>query len=1332
MINSEKFKRRITSLRQNNNKGWFNKMKQREHCAHTARRQLHAGLVIFLVILLITGMMPDIGTAYACVTPAPKECTSSANTISIPVTKVWDDNNNAAKTRPKSVTVRLLANGTATGKTLTLSSRNGWKDSFDGLSPYDQDGNKINYTVSEDSVSNYSTSIEDGASTDKVTKGTTIWIGKDSPCDTTTKSYTNCNFLVIKKGNSYLIWTPSRLNCKQQNALKQYIFSTNKVAGFRTDRVYGFVSGSKYNWWYGYYDYISFTNNGNGCDVYFSNHRDWNHVYPGYITWDDDIAIPQTITNTLNTGSLKVSKTVVNGTDADNNTLFDFTVKQTSAGDQLNGTYGKMKFENGKATFQLKHGEAISASNLPAGMKFKVWETGNKDFTTTLEENGEKKNDSLTEFTVGDGQTTQLDYFNTKITPASSLTISKNVVNGNDADNTKDFAFTLKISNPNISGTYNTVDSDGNQGTLTFNEDSEASFSLKHGESLKVEGLPAGAGYNVSEASDEDFTTTVKNNNSTGVITKDKNETVDFVNTRKPKKITVNIPIGKTVLQGGDVAPGAKTFNFLVSGVSENADLTGLMITGTSISTEGAKDSAYTGQISITGTEEAFKNAGTLKITEVNDNADNWTYSNAEYQVSPSGAITMVKDDQGNLVNSTAESADFTNTFTKNTTTSVSVSKVWSDSDNQYKTRPDSITVNLLANGTKVDSKTVMAKDGWKCTFSDLPKKTEDGKTIAYTVTEDSISNYTSEVTGSAASGFTITNTSTYTPPAPTPTYTTFTVNKVWNLQAGQKAADSVDVQLYKNGELYDTESVTASQGWTYTWVNLPASENGSTVNWTVQEVNPNNAYQVSILSGTNKATITNTPNALSPGATQVTVNKVWKLDNGGTAADSVQAQLYQNGTAYGDPVTLSEGTNWAHTWENLPKADTSGNEYTWTVQEVNVPNGFTSSVTGEDNTFTITNDDNPTTPDPKPNSEPQPDPEPATVNISIPITKIVEKGEGGTEEPEAKDFTFTAAGDITGQATISTDGTGSYPGSIVTQVNKDDLTKPLTCTIRESNDGASNWSYSDKVYTATVATDGTVSVTDESGSPALTASFTNTFTKSSSNPDNPNNPVNPDNPVTPVNPDPTPTPTPTPTPDPTPVPTPTYTTFTVNKVWNLQAGQTAADSVDVQLYKNGELYDTESVTASQGWTYTWAGLPAEENGSTVNWTVQEVNPNNTYVVSILNGPNSATITNTPNALSPSTAQVTVNKVWKLDNGGKAASSVQAQLYRNGEAYGSPVKLSAATNWTYTWKKLPKAAKDGTEYVWTVKEVNVPDGFTSSVSIAAAHSRLRTTTSTSR
>lgn len=81
--------------------------------------------------------------------------------------------------------------------------------------------------------------------------------------------------------------------------------------------------------------------------------------------------------------------------------------------------------------------------------------------------------------------------------------------------------------------------------------------------------------------------------------------------------------------------------------------------------------------------------------------------------------------------------------------------KIWKDNNNADGKRPDSITIRLLANGVEKDSRKVTEKDGWKWTFSDLPKF-DKGQEITYSLSEDPVKDYTSEV-----KGFDITNTRT-------------------------------------------------------------------------------------------------------------------------------------------------------------------------------------------------------------------------------------------------------------------------------------------------------------------------------------------------------------------------------------------------------------------------------------------------------------------------------------------------------------------------------------------------------------------------------------------
>lgn len=83
-------------------------------------------------------------------------------TMNITVSKKWDDHDNEGNKRPESIVVKLFADGTDTGKTITLSEENQWTDSFDGLA-VNKNGQKIVYSISEVSVEGYTTKITGNA-----------------------------------------------------------------------------------------------------------------------------------------------------------------------------------------------------------------------------------------------------------------------------------------------------------------------------------------------------------------------------------------------------------------------------------------------------------------------------------------------------------------------------------------------------------------------------------------------------------------------------------------------------------------------------------------------------------------------------------------------------------------------------------------------------------------------------------------------------------------------------------------------------------------------------------------------------------------------------------------------------------------------------------------------------------------------------------------------------------------------------------------------------------------------------------------------------------------
>ncbi|MBR4462157.1 MAG: BspA family leucine-rich repeat surface protein [Erysipelotrichaceae bacterium] len=70
--------------------------------------------------------------------------------LQLDVKKAWSDDSNRDGIRPADVVVHLIADGVDTGKTVTLSATNNWKDSFLHIPYADASGKKIHYTIQED------------------------------------------------------------------------------------------------------------------------------------------------------------------------------------------------------------------------------------------------------------------------------------------------------------------------------------------------------------------------------------------------------------------------------------------------------------------------------------------------------------------------------------------------------------------------------------------------------------------------------------------------------------------------------------------------------------------------------------------------------------------------------------------------------------------------------------------------------------------------------------------------------------------------------------------------------------------------------------------------------------------------------------------------------------------------------------------------------------------------------------------------------------------------------------------------------------------------------
>ncbi|MBR5225806.1 MAG: hypothetical protein IKV90_09125, partial [Clostridia bacterium] len=234
-------------------------------------------------------------------------------------------------------------------------------------------------------------------------------------------------------------------------------------------------------------------------------------------TISDGKTITATFTNDKSRellGGLKVSK-IVAGNAGDKTKAFGFRV---TLDEPLNGKYGEMTFNAGVATFTLKHGQFITASNLPAGAIYTVVEMLD-DATYVVTATG-------TSGTIEDMKVKEATFTNTKNETAEygDLRVEK-FVKGNAADKDKKFTFVVTLSDATINGKY---------GDMTF-KNGIATVKLSDRESAVAKKLPAGITYSVVEDDTEDYV--VSATNEKGILYAGNATIVTYVNSRHAEKM---------------------------------------------------------------------------------------------------------------------------------------------------------------------------------------------------------------------------------------------------------------------------------------------------------------------------------------------------------------------------------------------------------------------------------------------------------------------------------------------------------------------------------------------------------------------------------------------------------------------------------------------------------------------------------------------------------------------------------------------------------------------------------------------------------------------------
>ena len=363
---------------------------------------------------------------------------------------------------------------------------------------------------------------------------------------------------------------------------------------------------------------------------------------------------------------------------------------------------------------------------------------------------------------------------------------------------------------------------------------------------------------------------------------------------------------------------------------------------------EGNKDKTRPEKITI----YLLANGKVINDKEISE-ADGWKYSFtglAKYDVNGNEIKYTVDESEVEKYTKQVNGYDIINTYTPPETIDISGTKTWNDEGNKDKTRPEKITIYLLANGKQVDAKEISEKDGWKYSFTGLAKYDDNKQEIKYTVDESEVEKYTKQV-----NGYDIVN--TYIPDnPPTPETVDISGTKTWNDEGNKDKTrpEKITIYLLANGKQVDAKEISEKDGWKYSFTGLAKyDDNKQEIKYTVDE-----SEVEKYTKQVNGYDIVNTykpDNPPTPETIDISGVKTWNDANNkdGIRPKAIKVKLLANGKEKTSVITTEE-QDWKYSFTKLPKYDDDGKEIKYTVDEENV-RGYTKKIDGYDITNTHT-----------------------------------------------------------------------------------------------------------------------------------------------------------------------------------------------------------------------------------------------------------------------------------------------------------------------------------------------------------------------------------------
>ena len=827
----------------------------------------------------------------------------------ITANKVWNDNENKVGAR-KSVTFELYADGVATGKTQTATADD-WTVEFKNVQKYNKDGSEIKYTVIE------TTQVEHYNKPAYSDNGLTV---------TNTIDYTTfkTSVLATKK------WIDPENAKRPEVTINLYqngsedVYATYTLKNGETS--HEFTNLPKYD------------ENGNEY-LYTVEEAEVEGYTPEYS--NDTLTITNVI-NQENTVKISGTKTWI---APEGKAFPTITIKLYK-----NGIFeNKVELTNGTTNYEF--------NNLP---KYKVDENGQYE----LDENGN----------------VQLNVYTVEEADVKGYTSKK-------AENGFDFTNTINQEKITINGTKTWIDPQGTtHDPITIN-------LLRDGKKMNSTTLANGTTsyefkdldrYDLSDG--HEYVYKVEEINVKGYQTSYAGEyNEQITNTINQEKLSINGT--KTWIDPQGTTHNPITINLLRDG--KNVDHVTLANGTTNYKFENLDKYAPDGHIykytvsedavdgyqttygentitntinqeklSINGTKTWIDPQGTehkeitVNLLRDNEKVNSVTLANGttNYEFkdldkyATDGHIYNYKVEEENVSGYTTS---YAGEYNENITNTINQEKVSINGEKKWVaptgTKFPTITINLLRDGEKVDSKELV-NGTTSYSFENLDRyDLINGHEYEYTVSEEKVEGYTTSYSDDKKS--TITNTIEQK-------YKTISGTKTWIAPAGT-IYPNIEITLYRNGEEYKTIKLESGKT-SYEFKDLETyAPDGSVYNYSVEETKLSNYTSEKAENGVDFI------NTIKQEQVSVRGSKTWVIP-AGKIVPTITINLLRDGEKV-NSVELTNGTT-SYSFENLDRYDlTDGHEYKYTVSEDTVEgykseqneNNFTNTIE-QDNTVIV------------------------------------------------------------------------------------------------------------------------------------------------------------------------------------------------------------------------------------------------------------------------------------------------------------------------------------------------------------------------------------------